>query len=229
LQPIGVIGELCIAGAGLARGYLNNPELTNEKFIPAAHSRKSIADTLNGSPRRGAAGHLERTPQNQEFPSSGGVPRSGGVGSTFNFQLPNFQLIYKTGDLARWLPDGNIEYLGRIDSQVKIRGFRIEPGEIENRLLEHEAVREAVVIDRDREQGEKYLCAYIVTKNSCPAKDEELPANDLREYLSRYLPGYMIPAYFIFIDMSLPLGDFMFRHATLWKRNWWRCGLRFYT
>ena len=87
LQPIGIPGELCIAGDGLARGYLKQPELTAEKFI------------------------------NNHF-----VPGT---------------KMYRTGDLARWLPDGNIEYLGRIDHQVKIRGFRIELGEIENRLLQY--------------------------------------------------------------------------------------------
>ncbi|MBE7901566.1 AMP-binding protein, partial [Paenibacillus polymyxa] len=66
--------------------------------------------------------------------------------------------MYRTGDLARWLPDGNLEYLGRIDHQVKIRGYRIELGEIENRLLKHEAIKEAVVLDKEGADGNKYLC-----------------------------------------------------------------------
>ncbi len=106
--------------------------------------------------------------------------------------------FYRTGDLVRWLADGAIEYLGRIDQQVKIRGFRIELGEIENRLLEHEDVKEAVVIDRETEVGEKYLCAYIVSRSL------NFTAQNLREYLAQTLPDYMIPAYFVFID-RIPL------------------------
>ncbi|NOQ26330.1 MAG: amino acid adenylation domain-containing protein, partial [Bacteroidales bacterium] len=97
--------------------------------------------------------------------------------------------LYKTGDLARWLPDGNIEFLGRIDHQVKIRGFRIELGEIESVLLKHENIKESVVLARE-ENGDKYLCAYIVSK-------EELIQEEIRTYLSSRLPDYMIPSYFI--------------------------------
>ncbi|MCP5109089.1 MAG: amino acid adenylation domain-containing protein, partial [bacterium] len=108
----------------------------------------------------------------------------------FNKSYKSYR-TYKTGDLARWWADGNIEFLGRIDHQVKIRGFRIELGEIESRLLSHEKIKEAVVIDRDR-AGEKYLCAYIVGEIG-DGGDVEL----LREYLGRTLPDYMIPALFI--------------------------------
>ena len=105
--------------------------------------------------------------------------------------------MYRTGDLARWLPDGNIEFLGRIDHQVKIRGLRIELGEIESRLLEIELVEEAVVIVKEDELGDKYLCAYVVAK-------EELLAKDLRERLMESLPDYMIPSYFVQLT-QLPL------------------------
>jgi len=105
--------------------------------------------------------------------------------------------MYRTGDLARWLPDGNIEFLGRIDHQVKIRGFRIELGEIESRLLEIGSVKETVVIDCGDETGDKYLCAYVVS-------DEEIPASELRLKISEYLPDYMIPRYFVFLE-KLPL------------------------
>lgn len=105
--------------------------------------------------------------------------------------------MYKTGDLARWLPDGNVEFLGRIDHQVKIRGFRIETGEIETKLLENQNISEAVVIDREDKKGHKYLCAYIVAR----AKTN---ANELREYLSDHLPDYMLPSYFIQIN-KMPL------------------------
>ncbi|MCT7965693.1 amino acid adenylation domain-containing protein [Laspinema sp. D1] len=116
-QPvtIGVPGELHIAGVGLAKGYLNRPDLTDEKFVPNPFSNK-----------------------------------------------PDSRL-YKTGDLARYLPDGNIEYLGRIDNQVKIRGFRIELGEVETVLAQHPNVREVAVIDREDTPGNKRLVAYMVS------------------------------------------------------------------
>ncbi len=147
LQPVGVPGELHIAGDGLARGYINRPELTEAKFVP---------DPFKKGER-----------------------------------------MYKTGDLARWLPDGNIEYLGRLDQQVKIRGYRIELGEIEAQLLKHESVREAIVIVKEKAGGEKILCAYIVS-------DRQLTADELRGYLKQNLPDYMTPHQFIKID-TIPL------------------------
>ncbi|HLP58595.1 MAG TPA: beta-ketoacyl synthase N-terminal-like domain-containing protein, partial [Candidatus Deferrimicrobium sp.] len=105
-------------------------------------------------------------------------------------------IFYKTGDLARRLPDGNVEFLGRIDQQVKIRGFRIELGEIEAQLLKNDSIKEAVVLDGKGESGEKYLSAYIVSK-------EDLDLVSLKEYLLGYLPDYMIPARFIQIE-SIP-------------------------
>ncbi|MCM3340480.1 non-ribosomal peptide synthase/polyketide synthase [Paenibacillus sp. MER TA 81-3] len=147
LQPIGVAGELCIAGVGLARGYLKRPELTAEKFVT--------------------------------------IPFKPGA------------RMYRTGDLARWMPDGSIEYLGRIDHQVKIRGYRIELGEIEAQLLQVEFIREAVVVAREDESGQKALCAYF-------AADSELPVSELRSALAVELPGYMIPSYFVQLE-RLPL------------------------
>ncbi len=144
MAPIGIAGELCISGDGLARGYLWSRELTEEKFI---------SNPFKAGDR-----------------------------------------LYKTGDLARWSLAGYIEFLGRVDHQVKIRGFRIEPGEIEARLMKHEGIEKAVVMDRQREGGEKYLCAYIVYKKSLPPAP---PDTGLKEYLSRVLPDHMIPAYFV--------------------------------
>jgi amino acid adenylation domain-containing protein len=166
LQPVGVAGELCTAGVGVARGYLNKPELTAEKF------------------NRGAAPH--------------------------NLRLSSHSLslipLYRTGDLALWLPDGNLEFLGRVDFQVKIRGFRIELGEIENRLLEHAGVKEAVVITRQGENTNPYLTAYIVLASDGDFKEmetsEQIP--QFREHLSQRLPDYMIPSYFVQMD-KIPL------------------------
>jgi acyl-coenzyme A synthetase/AMP-(fatty) acid ligase len=112
--------------------------------------------------------------------------------------LPEARL-YKTGDRARFLPDGNIEYLGRLDYQVKIRGFRIELGEIETTLLDHPAVRDAVVVAREAPSGDKCLVAYVVPRpNAAPAPD------DLRRFLRARLPEYMVPPAFVRLS-ALPL------------------------
>ncbi|MGD2090339.1 MAG: amino acid adenylation domain-containing protein [Candidatus Aminicenantes bacterium] len=174
LLPVGVPGELCISGICLARGYLNHPELTLEKFI-LAHSSWLIADR-------------KVMKRDDKFP--------------MNYELSAISYIYKTGDLARWLWNGNIEFLGRIDFQVKIRGFRIELSEIENCLLRHEKVKNAVVIDRDTTLGEtdRYLCAYMVSTASAATLSDE----ELIEYLSHTLPDYMIPSFFVWLE-SIPL------------------------
>ena len=149
--PIGVPGELHIAGVGLAKGYLNRPDLTEEKFIPN--------------------------------------PFSNEPGSR----------LYKTGDLVRYLSDGNIEYLGRIDNQVKIRGFRIELGEIEAVLSQHPGVKETAVIARKNVTGDKQLVAYVV------CHQQPSPAiSDLRRLLKEKLPEYMIPSAFVVLE-ALPL------------------------
>ncbi|MEI3648947.1 MAG: amino acid adenylation domain-containing protein [Dolichospermum lemmermannii FEM_B0920] len=106
--------------------------------------------------------------------------------------------LYKTGDLGRYLPDGNIEFLGRIDHQVKIRGFRIELGEIETVLSQHPQVQQVVVIVREDHPGNKYLTAYIVSTT------ETLTSSELRQFLKEHLPEYMIPAAFVILK-ALPL------------------------
>ncbi|MCC5644529.1 amino acid adenylation domain-containing protein [Nostoc sp. CHAB 5824] len=107
--------------------------------------------------------------------------------------------LYKTGDLARYLPNGNLQYLGRIDYQVKIRGFRIELGEIEKVLIEHPAVREVVILALEQQPGDKELVAYFV-----PEQGQTSTINELRNYLKGILPDYMVPALFVLLD-AMPL------------------------
>jgi amino acid adenylation domain-containing protein len=150
--PVGVRGELYIGGASLARGYLNEPQLTAEMFIP------------------------------NRFHASAGAR------------------MYRTGDLARYLPDGRIEFMGRLDHQIKIRGYRIELGEIEVVLNRHEAVRESIVVCSEAaSSGENRLTAYLALEQEAhPTLDE------LRGYLAEKLPDYMVPAAFVLME-RLPL------------------------
>jgi amino acid adenylation domain-containing protein len=193
LQPLGVPGELCIGGAGLARGYLNNPELTAEKFClgPGALFEKTAGLA------RGYLNNPELTAEKFCL-GPGALFEKTAPGHRKNFLLNQSPLtthhspIYKTGDLARWQPDGNIEFLGRLDHQVKIRGFRIELEEIEYQLLTYPTVNTSIVIARQDKTGAGYLCAYIVT-------NQETSISALREYLTGKLPAYMIPTYFVFL------------------------------
>ncbi len=145
LCGIGIPGELCIGGDGVAKGYLNRLELTMEKFV--------------------------------KNPFGEGV-------------------MYKTGDLARWMPDGNIEYLGRIDEQVKVRGFRIELGEIENCLRQVAGVMDVAVIVREK-AGDNAIFAYVVAKT-------DINIGEIKEELRKKLPEYMIPAYMMQLE-DLPI------------------------
>ncbi|WP_425475784.1 amino acid adenylation domain-containing protein [Pseudomonas asplenii] len=149
--PVGVVGELYVGGAGLARGYLNRDELTAERFLPNPFSKEPLAR------------------------------------------------LYKTGDLGRWMADGSLDYLGRNDDQVKIRGFRIELGEIEAVLAACEGVREAVVLAREDEPGDKRLVAYVIA-----AAGHEVVAAELRAQLLLSLAEYMVPSAFVTLD-SFPL------------------------
>ncbi|MDE1462571.1 amino acid adenylation domain-containing protein [Spartinivicinus poritis] len=151
---IGSAGELCIAGDGLARGYLQQPELTAEKFI--------------------------------DHPFKKG------------------KKLYKTGDFARWQAEGTLEFLERIDQQIKMRGFRIEIGEIEDRLNRHPDIQQSVVIAKG-EGDKKQLIAYVVQRveKDKTAKPQVINKKIIR-YLRRYLPDYMIPAFFIPLD-NIPL------------------------
>ena len=141
---VGETGELCIGGAGVARGYLGNEELTSKVFV--------------------------KNPYNKG------------------------QRIYRTGDLAKLLIDGSYQFIGRIDEQVKVRGYRIELNEIREQILKQDYVDDAVVLAWDN-KGNNYLCGYIVVK-----ENSKLDIEDLKYNLSKYLPEYMIPEYFIEID-----------------------------
>lgn len=147
--PVGVSGEMYIGGDGLARGYLNKPELTAKKFVPNPFAEGKL---------------------------------------------------YKTGDLAKYLSDGNIEFIGRIDDQVKIRGFRIELGEIETTLTQHPQIQEAVVLVKENQDKNKYLIAYLILK------DKGLQNETIKSFLRKKLPDYMIPSVFIFLD-KFPLNS----------------------
>ncbi|HEX9981849.1 MAG TPA: amino acid adenylation domain-containing protein, partial [Thermoanaerobaculia bacterium] len=153
LVPVGVPGELYVGGAGLARGYLNKPELTAARFVT--------------NPFR--AGSTER--------------------------------LYRSGDLVRYRPDGQLEYLGRIDDQVKIRGFRIELGEIATQLLQQPEVKEALVIARGT-GSEKKLVAYVVPAET--QHDELAFVEAMRTTLRQQLPDYMVPSAFVVLE-SFPL------------------------
>ncbi|MFF3005504.1 amino acid adenylation domain-containing protein [Kitasatospora sp. NPDC057940] len=144
--PVGVPGELYVGGAGVARGYLGRPELTEERFVPD---------------------HLAAT-----------------AGAR----------LYRTGDLVRWLPDGTLEFLGRIDNQVKVRGYRIELGEIETALLDDESVEQTAVVARTGPSGQTALTGYVV-----PA-DGTADPEKIRARLAERLPGYMVPPVVIVLD-----------------------------
>jgi len=149
--PIGVPGELLIGGDGVARDYLNRPELTAEKFMPNP------------------------------------------------FKPGTSARVYRTGDRARWLPNGRLECLGRVDHQVKVRGFRIELGEIEIILRTHPAVRDAAVIVREDAPGDRRLVGYVVGSNGTAPE-----SSSLRELLQKQLPDYMVPGLFVTLP-ALPL------------------------
>jgi len=123
------------------------------------------------------------------------IPRA--VRDITALQTPPHAVGYKTGDLARWLAGGVLEFLGRVDGQVKIRGFRVELGEIESRLLEQGEVGNAAVLDREDDGGRKYLCAFIVFKKDSTGEGGKNRVNRLRDHLASLLPAYMIPSRFV--------------------------------
>lgn len=154
LLPIGAIGELCVSGINLARGYLNDESLTREKFI------------------------------NNPFE-------------------PN-SLLFKTGDLVKRLPDGNLVFIGRRDNQIKIRGYRIEIDEIVNIILQFPEIEQCVVLIHADQSNNKIIVAYLKLQSGDISKDITL--NNLKSYLKEQLPSYMIPSVFIIID-AIPLTE----------------------
>ncbi|MEC0090197.1 amino acid adenylation domain-containing protein [Paenibacillus macquariensis] len=151
LMPLGATGELYIAGAGLARGYLHNQELTDAAFVPNPF-------------------------------------RSG------------FERMYKTGDLVKWLPDGNLEFIGRLDQQVKVRGMRVELSEVEYVLTENALIKEAVVIALEASEHSVQLAAFYTLNNAAGRLLQSLEPDALRSYLKQHLPEYMIPSQLVCLE-----------------------------
>jgi len=184
---IGVVGELYIGGVALARGYLDRPDLTAERFVPNPFAE------VSGVGYRVSEDKLPDT----------------------RYPTPATRL-YRTGDMARYRPDGNIEYVGRIDQQVKIRGYRIELGEIETVLRQHPSIHETAVGVWTDESGRKRLVAYVVQgsgirgQGSGEAPVERLTPDpqpliaELRDFLAERLPAYMVPSAFVALE-ALPL------------------------
>jgi amino acid adenylation domain-containing protein len=195
LQPIGVPGELCISGTALARGYLNQPGLTAQKFClrrpGGSFCKNRPLDPHKNFLLKGTdKNHMQscnHASMQVSFHHSPHLPISPSPHSP----------IYLTGDRARWLADGNIELLGRIDQQVKIRGYRVEPREVEAALSGTGGIKEVVVIDKKDAMGNNYLCAYFTAR-------EQINIAELREMLAGTLPDYMVPSRFIRLE-TFPL------------------------
>jgi amino acid adenylation domain-containing protein len=194
-QPIGIAGELCIGGAGLARGYLNRPALTAGKFDHDLWDYQDHQDKNKKVPGKNyIKSYNHAAMQSCSHAAMQSLPH----------HSPHYP-IYRTGDLTRWLPEGNIEYLGRKDFQVKIRGFRVELREIEYVLSAHPGIKAAAVAVKERNDG-KYLCAYLTPKNTKAAepRDPALLTRGIQDYLSNRLPHYMVPGHFVVLE-KMPL------------------------
>ncbi len=180
LVPPGVAGELYIAGAGLARGYLGRPGLTAERFVASPFSPPRVPAPGGSAPGASAPG--------------GSAPGASAPGAS----APG-ERMYRTGDRARWNRSGQVEYLGRADDQVKIRGFRIELGEVEAVLAAQPGVAQAAVAVREDQPGDKRLAGYVVPE---PGGVPD-PAG-LRQACGRVLPDYMVPTVIMVLE-ALPL------------------------
>jgi acyl-CoA synthetase (AMP-forming)/AMP-acid ligase II/acyl carrier protein len=187
LVPVGVPGEICVAGIQVGRGYLHRPELTAEKFIP-----NPFIEALGSRPQALGDESLE--------PSAYSLAPEFLEPSAYSLEPSSSSRLYRTGDLGRYRADGTIEFLGRIDHQVKIRGFRIEPGEIEAQLLKAPRVEQALVVARGDGRGGKRLVAYVVGQGAGSELEDEL-----RAWLGARLPNYMVPSAFVRLG-AMPLG-----------------------
>ncbi|MDQ5921848.1 MAG: Peptide synthetase [Pseudomonadota bacterium] len=168
--PIGAIGELHIGGVGIARGYLNLPQLTKERFILNKFQDKAYV--LSGDNN-----HL--------------IDKFAGL----------YNRIYRTGDMVRWLPDGNIEYIGRYDSQINMNGYRIELDEIKSRLLGYPGIKDAIVI---ADISNAKVCSSVILIIAYYVAEVQLNETDILDYLSTKLPYYMLPSSINYLT-SIPL------------------------
>jgi natural product biosynthesis luciferase-like monooxygenase protein len=213
--PVGIPGELWIAGDGVARGYLRRPELTAERFVPVPREISSLRSEISDDQSRTAdlrteisevRSHAADAKSAESHPRPhGGAARS--AASDLKSQISDLKSrgelreprMYRTGDLARWRADGVVDFLGRADFQVKIRGHRIELGEIEAALMQHSEVQQAVVALRTDTPDDPRLVAYVV-----PAGAEAPAAATLRDFLKQKLPDYMVPSVYMRLA-KLPL------------------------
>lgn len=156
LVPIGVAGELYIGGQNLSAGYVNKPELTEEKFIDNPYYK--AGDTLQS------------------------------------------KKLYRTGDIVRWLDNGNLEFIGRIDEQVNVRGYRVELGEIEQQLLSIEEVADAAVTINESPSGDKRLAGYVIAEKGASSREPQMYIDAVRKVAATKLPEYMLPSVFVVLD-----------------------------
>lgn len=188
--PIGFPGEIYIGGENLARGYLNQSSSSDDSFnqhfsLKVQNSYLKLKIT-KGQWFNQEAKFKITTTHNRRYSSK-------------NQKIKLSERLYRTGDLARYLPDGNIEFLGRVDHQVKLHGFRIELGEVESQLMNYPAITSVKVLVLEFTKGEKQLVAYLVPDGKNRPKVAEL-----RQFLEKSLPKFMIPSRFVFLE-RLPL------------------------
>lgn len=193
--PVGFPGEIYIGGDNLARGYLNQPNLTQDRFQSHPFNQQLTLKVKNS--------HLKlKITRGEWFNREAKFKMQTSHTTTLNlknFKIKLSQRLYRTGDLAHYLPDGNIEFLGRIDHQIKLHGFRIELGEVEAKLKNHPSVRDTRVMVREKTDENKLLVAYVVSYATNKPKISEL-----RNFLQKSLPEFMIPNCFVFLD-RIPL------------------------
>jgi amino acid adenylation domain-containing protein len=189
--PIGVPGEIHVGGNGISRGYLNNPELTAQKFINYKLQNTNYKQTTNYNVQNYKPNTINAIMQYHTPSHSPITP------------LPHSP-IFRTGDLGSWLANGTIKFLGRIDTQVQVHGYRIELAEIENHLGLHPDIQDVAVIDREVAPGDRRLVAHFITASENGKKRITPGSNQLRDWLGKHIPDYMIPSVFETVD-TMPL------------------------